>query len=993
MQITLQELEQQRSDLQKSENHRNLLSQQMAMIRETEALGTAQGSHPLNTLSQRYIVYKRTRDDFENSKKALTEKSNQNKKIMKDYFKSSNGIFNHLIDLELISCIGSEFDLIQEFLENSPQHQIFIECDLKRKELNTFGLQQISTIRSAFEALLQYSAVVKFFPKGFHENHRLSKYSQWCLFLVENPSVQSCRDVVKQYQTSLGDSSVKPSTQQVISFSIQVQTILREATIKDQKIYERIKSELESGDFKSVYDQSKMAISLFLEQEKCAMETIAVNPLYELNEKFLRLENAAVSSGENLIDLTSNGKWFLDELCIVSSSITEICDSILVNDENQFLNQSIDCLKSTSRVFECLRRINYDFMTLVLSETIQQIISEDKNTLEMISSVSNLQKDLLPLPELLTNLNLHLRCTIMNVSSPHFDSCLKVKELRKKLNVLKDESENKIFPVFNKLFEDLEYEQSCLMKSVDKLILQPEWKKINEIKESINLANLIINPETRVILEDIFLVKRLETMIEFFTLSLQMAYAFKGQGVCTVYDDDRLCRPIKRFIADHIFRLVLGIGPYSVSLLICNLLQKIGLNIEGEIDLNDIGAQNKISLDELRQKGVEFAAKNNNFSQLILNHATSLCSNLEISWRKKEFISHLQETAQIQTIGLKRLQLLLAAHHWLHEEIIATNPSLMNFSPIQRPTIMLQLSNSILNFKTLKIAIQKLRDDLTVLVGKIVQLLKWAAGTNPNLTEILTSFEKSAQEKRKQLDENCLLAAIALKNSTTVLTYEGLRVKTQESLENDQIFLNLVSRWEKSCTMAKSCSTAVSPVEEALVELLDPEGPIDSIWLSNVAALIDDMTDQIQSEIAKFEKDISDSQDNLQKAGHRLRSLICLHHRMAADIIALLKTTLKDNPKTKEYLIKYKQFLETISELHLNALSKDFTEEVVCETRQQIIDVIPNVNRIYDGLFLFENEMQDCADKPVKKTVAVRENLSESPNRKNQKGEFNFFSN
>lgn len=147
--------------------------------------------------------------------------------------------------------------------------------------------------------------------------------------------------------------------------------------------------------------------------------------------------------------------------------------------------------------------------------------------------------------------------------------------------------------------------------------------------------------------------------------------------------------------------------------------------------------------------------------------------------------------------------------------------------------------------------------------------------------------------KCEQFDKTSALVEIIINHCTSVLYYESMRIATPEALDKDQKFLDLISRWEKSCTMIQSCKTVVSPVEKALAEMYDPEGPIDDFWISNAVDLIDDMTDQAQCYINKTDKDIVMSQENLHNCAHRLRLLMGKHHRMAGEVRTLLRTTLK----------------------------------------------------------------------------------------------------
>lgn len=120
----LQILQHQRIQLKHIETTRGTLSNQLAMVREAEALGAAMGSHSLNTLSQRYAVFKRTKNEFNATKHALVEKSElcfNQIATYKDHMKNiaNNFIFDHLIELNDLANteIASEFDLVWEFLE------------------------------------------------------------------------------------------------------------------------------------------------------------------------------------------------------------------------------------------------------------------------------------------------------------------------------------------------------------------------------------------------------------------------------------------------------------------------------------------------------------------------------------------------------------------------------------------------------------------------------------------------------------------------------------------------------------------------------------------------------------------------------------------------------------------------------------------------------------------------------------------------------------
>lgn len=480
-----------------------------------------------------------------------------------------------------------------------------------------------------------------------------------------------------------------------------------------------------------------------------------------------------------------------------------------------------------------------------------------------------------------------------------------------------------------------------------------------------------MDPKTRDILADIFVVKRLEAMIEIFTLVLQMACSFKGTGICPVFDDNHLCEPLKKYLSNYAWRLTLGLESRLVAYIQCLMLQN---------EINQCSNENPVDISEMCNQHLTTVDTGLNGQALTM--CESICQHLDAAWRKLSKVNHLEQQVARQTEGLRRSQLLLSAHMWMYEEAIANQAGLAIPTPISRSAILIDLTNAAQSLVTKKLTIQKWSEELVVLTTAITQRLKWAVGANPGLKELTDNFNEAIARKTAMNNQICSIAAIALTNCTSVLQYESMRVSTVEALEEDQQFLDLVSRWEKSCMMAQSCSTVVTNIEEALVELLDPEGPICSSWLNNVASLIDDMTEQSNIEVNAIEKVIIVSQDDVHSCAYRLGNLMAIRHRIAADIRTLLKSTMMHGI-VKEYFQKYKPILEMMSDLHTNTLSKDFTESMVEEALQHIEQAINSIGPMYDDLFELEGYLRSSDDIEEKGVPAIAQLQQQDASRSN----------
>lgn len=537
-------LQNQRENLQSLQANRLLLSKQAALVSEAESLGTALGSHQLNTLTQRYSVYKRTRNEYAACKQSLRDQSSTCTRQKLDYHNciqsiETNKIAEFLVELnELLPAMQTvsathAFDIVKEFLDNSAQMAIYLQSCQISSDLDVSLMQQTTVIRKSLETLIEYGAVSRYNPASNHAQHRFAKYSEWCEFLMEHSSVQDCRDVVTQFQASFGKNAInKISIQQVITFSYQLQNNIRDGQLKLSKQLERLNVELNGmpveGDaatsvvpFKR-FEESRNAIRIYLDEstrEKAekrnnviALQCIITTTLCDLNKRLLMMENAAASSGENMIDLTFNGNWVLDELYTHSAIMCELATIIETAHRDytgtmlshEFSNAA-QCLREIQCVHETLRTANEQFAQLILNDALHGVISENKSVLDMISTLSNLQEGLQSIPDLITSLNLLLRRKAMSSSrmvSPTIDLsaenaiCNDVGILRQKLCCMKQQFEQctdlepgqKLFLQFNTLFDKLDDEYQRLIDCLQRLTLNDECQKIDQFKNSMELA-------------------------------------------------------------------------------------------------------------------------------------------------------------------------------------------------------------------------------------------------------------------------------------------------------------------------------------------------------------------------------------------------------------------------------------------------------------------------------------------------------------------------
>ncbi|XP_015595300.1 serine/threonine-protein kinase SMG1 [Cephus cinctus] len=964
--------------------------QQLALVKEAQAMGR---NHALYTVVKRYNTFKRARDAHEKAKAGLKEKIEECEKHINMHNIALTAVRGPQLG-QWLAEVGTPttqddhlvFDLVKEFLQNAGQSQMIVQCEQSENELTQLATQQSILIRSCLDLLSQYSAICSLYPISTMSQHRSVVYHAWANKLLATGTVEACHEVISQFETNFDPMTVNnPQVQQVVTFSYQLQTILAESNEKLKKSYERMVMEGLPESLSRIdksYSESRIQITNFLRREKGAeraLECVNITALCALNKRYLMMEGAAKCAGDCLVDLTSReGDWFLDEMRLMSSLVAELVTLIPENHKSN--NDAkipivLKCLRSADCIYKGLQELNYNFHTIILPEAMKTIITEEPTVMRMISELDEIIVSIgFPLNEILAQLEMHLRFTVMEMESPHAIVQSLVANIRLRFETLlsrpadvqelnQDETltpGQMLLMGFNGLFEKLQMEGNALVSTLSTLDIPSSWKKIDQIREAKELAAPIFNEAARNVLEDIFLIKRLHTIQEFFMMCHDISTAFKA-GLANVYDDDRLNKPVRVFTADYVSRQLLGVTSQTLAIALCFLLQRMGLNVTSEIEQRDIGAESKVSLEELCRKIVDLCSKRGLFSGPILTQASALSSALEASWRRKQSARMAQQSVEIARASIQRLQLQLTAHYWLHEDSLLLRSNLNLMNPLNRPTFMLELRKTAATLSSLQSRVCDAREQQQNLVASAGQRLKWAAGANPALGEVMSAFDNAVATSCEKLTRQHNLAAIVINTCNAILHYEALRTRTSESVTNDTNFLKLLKHWEESCMLTANLTITVTMTEESLVELLQLENNVDANWLRQAEKLISDAIVDTQKKLQEKQESLVLAQDCLRERVSSLQCIIAEHHRLMTDVRGLLRTMAKQENIVglHEFLGSYRCFTEKISMVVKELESESLDTARALAVKSDLEEMMVKAPALYNELLEFANEQRN----------------------------------
>lgn len=584
---------------------------------------------------------------------------------------------------------------------------MIIHCEQSENELAQLATQQSLLIRNCLDLLSQYSAICSLYPISTMTRHRSVAYHAWSNKLLSTRTVEACHEVMSQFEGSFAPITANnPQVQHMVSFSYQLQSVLSDSNERFKKACDRmVTEELQDvlGMIEKAYADSKMQVATFLRREKGAdkaLECVNITALCALNKRYLMMEGAAKCAGDCLVDLTSReGDWFLDEMCLMSSLVAELVTFIPEahkSNNDAKIPLVLKCLRSADSIYRGLQELNYNFHTIILPEAMKTVITEEPTVMGMVAEIEDIIISGGQSPgEILAQLEMHLRFTVMEMESPHAGIQELVANIRLRFDALlsrpaeirdQDQEESltpgqMLLMGFNGLFEKLQMEGNALVAALGALNVPTSWKKIDQIREAKEMASPIFNDAARQVIEDIFLIKRLQTIREFFAMCRDTGVSFKG-GAGNVYDDERLNKPIRMFTADYVSRQLLGVTTQTLAIALCYLLQRMGLNVTTEIEQRDIGAESKVSLEELCRKIVDLCLKRGFFTGSVLAQASACSSALESSWRRKQGVRMARQAVDVTRASAQRIQLHLTAHHWLHEDSLLLGSGLNPMGPL-----------------------------------------------------------------------------------------------------------------------------------------------------------------------------------------------------------------------------------------------------------------------------------------------------------------------
>ncbi|OCT64106.1 hypothetical protein XELAEV_18045208mg [Xenopus laevis] len=1037
---------------------------QTKLMEEMEFLEGAESTdHPSHTLKHRFSEHTQLQTQQRAVQEAIQVKLNEFEQWITQY----KTAFSNLEATQLAGLlqeISSPMDLgppsyvpATTFLQNAGQAHLITQCEQYEAEVGALLQQRRSILRACLEHLHNYATVALLYPKAVFQKHRIEQWKTWMEELICKMTMEHCQELYRKYEMQYAPQPPQPVCQFISATEMALQRYAADTNNKLLRQVDRLKQEAVSLPVcEEQLKEIERCIKVFLHEngeEGClSLASVVISALCALTRRNLMMEGAASSAGEQLVDLTSrDGAWFLEELCSMSGNVTCLVQLLK---QCQLVPQDLDIPNPTEAseavhlangVYISLQELNSNFRQIIFPEALRCLMKGEQTLENMLQELDNLieqSTDGATLQTLVESLQTYLRNAAMGLedeANAHYIDIARLLhsqygDLIQPRNGSVEETPKMsagqmLLVAFDGMFAQVETAYGLLVEKLKKMEVPQAWRKVDIIREARSTqVNFFDDDGLQRVLDEIFFLKRLQTIREFFRLCGIFSQTLSGKcsledqntvngpmqlvNVKTMYrnacfSEDQMSKPIKGFTADFVRQLLIGLPTQALGLALCSLISALGVDIIAQVEAKDFGAESKVSVDDLYKKAVEQNLHLNRFSQLVMNRATVLASSYDTAWKKHDLVRRLETNIAACKTSLQRVQLHIAMFQWQHEDFLISRPQTLTVTPPPRSAILTSMKKKLQTLGQIDSSIVTVQEKLAALEASIEQRLKWAGGANPTLAPVLQDFEATITERRNLvLKENQRINQVTFLCST-IIHFEGLRTRTTDTLSLDASLFELIKRCQQMCSFASQFNSSVSELELQLLKRVgtSSEHSIGTPeWLVSAhKQLSNDMSNQ-RSLQGEKEQQIETLCELTQNLVDSIKNVLTGHNKQLGEVKHLLKAMAKDEEaamadgedvpyenSVRQFLCEYKSWqdnIQTVLFTLVQALGQVRSQEHI-EMLQEITPTLKELRNqsqsIYNNLVSFASPLvtdatNECSSPTTSSTylpsfaAAVRSN-------------------
>ena len=515
---------------------------------------------------------------------------------------------------------------------------------------------------------------------------------------------------------------------------------------------------------------------------------------------------------------------------------------------------------------------------------------------------------------------------------------------------------------FHLLFETIDNQLDRLIDALIAAPLAQPWNRIDTANLAAEIMAPLLNKDHRQILRELLHVKKVETIISFFNIALQLTPnarkdATAGVNMISEEAEERLEQVVRNYACDCVSLLLLGLPSHLATHLLLLHSQKLGVDVTGYIEAHDVGTEGRVRLEGIVEETLESCMTQHSLDAT-LPAAAANNINLHLTACRKKMLFRQWES---EIEGLRVMQQRVVAQHlshqWYYFEYLKQRTTIPQLQP-GRSQFLGELRTNLSNLLALQQNLAELRDKYNTLTVNVTHRLKWAAGSNPNIAQALEEFTNSVDFGVNMVGTVLRSCEEVTSLCSAVLHYEALRTNTVDALTTDSNFTTVLNKCRESCSLIERYPSSISTQEELLVNLAPLRSEVTSTWVQAAATGVSDHIEILTKQVSDDGISLQTADDDVRSSVSDLRSHLTTHHKLMSDVRALLKTMAKFEKEggmegIESYVSLYKKYSESMSGLVKQLLYEPLAQERVSMYASRLQCLITETEMIYDKLLEF----------------------------------------
>ncbi|CAF1327016.1 unnamed protein product [Adineta steineri] len=709
--------------------------------------------------------------------------------------------------------------------------------------------------------------------------------------------------------------------------------------------------------------------------------------MYEnlLNTKLQNLDDNEYTNYRNILSLMLFDRWqhcrqMSDRAKIIyKTSLTDTNDDTFINEiytligntaylasiikqnstiislNSVFIDNAVKLTSSLENIFRLFKNIINNFEMVTIPCLIRGACSKQNSLMMCMDLLNNSFKQIQPIAN-------------SNSATLNDDICQTIyQQLRSSWTT----TPNEIFDTFLNLsnsFDDLDKEFVNISTLFQSLEIPPTWLQSSLFDwRKTNIGN----DNHRQVLKKFFIMSKIATMKQICQLTIDHLQTFDNLKSQIIKDND-FSKIIKQLLMLHIIQNFIDLPSLATSYLILSLIPSSQTILENDFIHTDIQFQEFINRFCLLTSTSQ------------ITDLQQLLSEINGLWQNRNNAEQIKTSLEILQIRKHTNEMQLLAYRWKNYYLLEPNNKNQQRKAICDELLTDQGILSITDSTSTTII-----DKITNLEQTVIQRLRWAAGANPLVQDVLVKFEIRQKERANEIDNDKQVCSHLVKILQSWLLFE--QYEEQIKLQGDLILhaRTFAEKGLEICQLKTSIESNFTTVEQAVLEF-QPIENLDQITLQNLPSLIDQAENECMKQKRnriKEERELENRRDETNHLINELKEHMSQHNTIFKDISSVLKSLLKIIPH--QALVNYshihREFLElchTIVKhtLHIEKNNSSRYDELITKMKRiltiktkvfddliQLNPTIDNENREKpNSLTANANAQQETTDKTTK---------------------------